>query len=266
MPDPRHRPTAEPAAPPGGDGQDSGEPAAGSRQRKKRDKVRSAWIAFVGRIVAQIVGGAVTVGLTLFLIQRAQQPRSDAAADPLGEPAATTAAAPLVSGPDLLPGAAVDATPTEIAIAVLPLANYSGDAGQDHFAELMTEALIAELAQLKEVRVVSRTSSMRYRGSRQTVPEIARELDVTHIVEGSVVRDRTRVRITAQMIDAASDRHLWAGAYDRRDRDVLAIQAEVAAAIAREIGGTIVSIETAPRPRRQEDRFEQMRRAPDGPI
>jgi hypothetical protein len=111
----------------------------------------------------------------------------------------------------------------------------------------MTEALIAELAQLKGVRVISRTSSMRYRGSRQALPEIARELGVTHIIEGSVARDKARVRVTAQLIEAASDRHIWAESYDRQDRDVLGIQAEVATAIAREVGGTVVAVETLDR-------------------
>ena len=138
-----------------------------------------------------------------------------------------------------------------MALAVLPLDNYSGDPGQDYFADGMTEALIAELAQLKGLRVISRTSSMRYRGSRQTLPEIAHELGVTHIIEGSVARDKARVRVTAQMIEAASDRHVWAESYDRNDRDVLGIQAEVATAIAREVGGTVVAAERARLDRRQ---------------
>lgn len=209
---------------------------------RKKDKVRSVWISFVGRIVAQVVGAAVTVALTLFVVQRAQQPRQEAP---------TVAPSPAADGSARRPAAAPDAHPAEMALAVLPLENYSGDPAQDYFANGMTEALIAELAQIKGLRVISRTSSMRYRGSGPTLPEIARELGVTHIIEGSVVRERARVRVTAQMIEAASDRHIWAESYDRTDRDVLRIHADVASAIAHEIGSTIVPAESARLDRRQ---------------
>ena len=99
----------------------------------------------------------------------------------------------------------------------------------------MTEALIAELAQIHALRVISRTSAMHYKGTTKTVPEIARELGVDGVVEGSVMRAGERVRITAQLIHAASDRHLWAHSYERDLRDVLGLQSEVARAIAHEI-------------------------------
>jgi TolB-like protein/Tfp pilus assembly protein PilF len=121
------------------------------------------------------------------------------------------------------------------ALAVLPLSNLSRDPEQDYFADGMTEALIAELAQIHALRVISRTSAMRYKGTTKTVPEIARELDVDGIVEGSVMRAGDRVRISAQLIHAASDRHLWARSYERDLRDVLQLQSEVARAIADEI-------------------------------
>jgi eukaryotic-like serine/threonine-protein kinase len=120
-------------------------------------------------------------------------------------------------------------------IAVLPLANLSGDPGQDHFADGMTDALISDLARVRALRVISRTSVMRYRGSRRSLPEIARELNVQVVVEGSVLRAGDRVRISAQLIDAARDLHLWAESYERDIRDVLKLQAEVARAITREI-------------------------------
>jgi serine/threonine protein kinase/Tfp pilus assembly protein PilF len=120
-------------------------------------------------------------------------------------------------------------------IAVLPLANLSGDPSQEYFADGMTEALISNLAQIRALRVISRTSVMRYRNSQKTVPEIARELHVDAVVEGSVQKAGERVRITAQLIRAATDTHLWANEYERDLRDVLTLQSEVARAIAGEI-------------------------------
>ena len=99
----------------------------------------------------------------------------------------------------------------------------------------MTEALIADLAKISSLKVISRTSVMRYRGTTRPLPEVARELGVDAIIEGSVQRSKDRVRITAQLIDAASDRHLWADSYDRSAQDVLALQSEVARAIAAQV-------------------------------
>jgi TolB-like protein/Flp pilus assembly protein TadD len=121
-------------------------------------------------------------------------------------------------------------------IAVLPLDNYSGDASQDYFAEGMTDELTADLARISELRVISRGSAMQFKGTqRPPTPEIARLLDVDAVVEGSVQRFGDKVRITAQLIDARADRHLWAQSFERQSKDVLALQAELASAIAREI-------------------------------
>ncbi len=120
-------------------------------------------------------------------------------------------------------------------LAVLPLENLSRDPEQEYFAEGMTEALITTLAKIGELRVVSRTSIMLYKGVRKPLREIARELGVEAIVEGTVLRAGDRVRITAQLIDAAKEAHLWAESYERDLRDVLALQAEVAQAVAREV-------------------------------
>jgi TolB-like protein/Tfp pilus assembly protein PilF/predicted Ser/Thr protein kinase len=132
------------------------------------------------------------------------------------------------------------------AIAVLPLANLSGDATQDFFADGMTEALITDLARLKGVDVISRTSVMQYKGTQKPLRQIARELSVDAVVEGSVMRAGDRVRITAQLIDGATDKHLWANDYDRDARDVLALQHDVAGAIAREVRATLVTDGTLP--------------------
>jgi len=121
-------------------------------------------------------------------------------------------------------------------IAVLPLDNYSGDPGQDYFAEGMTDELTSDLANISQLRVISRGSAQQFKGrNRPPTPEIAKTLDVDAIVEGSVLRSGDRVRITAQLIDARSDRHLWAKSFERSSRDVLALQDELASAIAREI-------------------------------
>jgi TolB-like protein/Tfp pilus assembly protein PilF len=120
-------------------------------------------------------------------------------------------------------------------LAVLPLENLSRDPEQEYFADGLTEALITTLAKIGDLRVVSRTSSMLYKGARKPLREIARELEVDTIVEGSVLRGGDRLRITAQLIDPVQETHLWAESYDRHLRDVLDLQAEVARAIAHEI-------------------------------
>ena len=120
-------------------------------------------------------------------------------------------------------------------LVVLPLENLSGDPSQDYIVDGMTDALTTDLAKLGSLRVISRTSAMRYRGTKKGVPEIAKELSVEGVVEGSVVRSGNRVRITAQLIQAASDQHLWAETYDRDLGDVLKLQGEVAQAIAQQV-------------------------------
>ena len=130
-------------------------------------------------------------------------------------------------------------------IAVLPLENLSGDPEQDYFADGMTEALITGLAKIRALRVISRTSVMRYKGARIPLPEIARALDVDAIVEGAVLQSGGRVRITALLVDTATDRHLWAETYERDVGDILSLQSEVAQAIAGEIRVTITPQEVA---------------------
>jgi serine/threonine-protein kinase len=120
-------------------------------------------------------------------------------------------------------------------LAVLPLENLSAEPGQEYFVDGMTDALISELSKIEALRVISRTSVMQYKGVRKPLPEIGRELNVDGIVEGSVLRDGNRIRVTAQLIDAAGDRHLWADSYDRELGDVLALHSEVARAIAGEV-------------------------------
>src|ERR1700732_2187353 len=133
--------------------------------------------------------------------------------------------------------------PTGIrSLAVLPLDNFSGDASQDYFADGMTDELITDLAQIRALRVVSRTSVMMYKGTRKPLQQIARELNVDAVVEGSVFRSGDQVRITAQLIQVPADKHLWAESYQGNVRDTLTVQNQVARAIAKEI-----RIEVTPR-------------------
>lgn len=126
--------------------------------------------------------------------------------------------------------------PTGIrSLAVLPLDNLSGDASQNYFADGMTDELITDLAQISALRVISRTSVMAYKGARKPLPQIARELNVDAIVEGTVLRSGDQVRITAQLIEASTDKHLWSQSYEGDLRDTLALQSRVASAIADQI-------------------------------
>jgi len=120
-------------------------------------------------------------------------------------------------------------------LAVLPLENLSGDQTQEYFADGMTDELITDLASIARLRVISRTSTTHYKGTRKTIPEIARELNVDAVVEGSVGRSGNKVRIRAQLVRAAPEEHLWAESYERELPDVLALQRDVANAIANQI-------------------------------
>jgi TolB-like protein/Flp pilus assembly protein TadD len=141
-------------------------------------------------------------------------------------------------------GNAAPAGPPKIrSLAVLPLKNLSGDAAQEYLAEGMTEALIGRLARIHDLRVVSHTSVMRFKDPRISTPEIAKTLGVDAIVEGSVTREGNRIRVTAQLIRAATDEHLWSETYDRDLRDALALESELAQAIAGKVEVTVTGAE-----------------------
>ncbi len=137
------------------------------------------------------------------------------------------------------------APPTVESIAVLPLLNLSNDSEQQFFADGMTDELITNLARISSLRVISRTSAMAYLGTHKPAAQIARELGVDALVEGSVVRSGSKVRITAQLIHAASDRHLWAQSYERELSDALTVQGEVAREIAERISARLTPQEQA---------------------
>jgi len=128
-------------------------------------------------------------------------------------------------------------------LAVLPLTNLSGDPAKEYLADGMTEALIGRLSRIHDLRVISRTSVMHFKDTQLSVPEIARTLKVDAIVEGSVIREGSRVRVSAQLIRGATDEHLWSETYDRELRDVLALQSEVAQSIAGKVEVTVAGKE-----------------------
>jgi serine/threonine-protein kinase len=140
---------------------------------------------------------------------------------------------------------AVGARPQFKSVAVLPLQNFSADPEQEYFADGMTEAVIADLSKIKAMKVISRTSVMRYKNSKKSLRDIAGELHADAVIEGSVMHSADRVRITVQLIDASSDQHLWAESYDRAVKDVFALQGEVAQAIARHVQAAITPQEQA---------------------
>ncbi len=177
-----------------------------------RSTARRRWVGVIALIVLTIVGTAAILRSGVL-----QRPR---------------------------PGSGESGTAAIRSIAVLPLDNYSGDPGQDYFAEGMTDELTAALATISQLRVTSRGSAMQFRGkSRPPTPEIAKALNVDAVVEGSVSRAGDRVRITAQLIDARADKHLWAKSFERKSSDVLALQADLAAAIAGEINVRLTASE-----------------------
>lgn len=199
-------------------------PGAVRATGKKKGKVRSAWISFASRIIAQIVGASASLALGIAVIQQYGAGLvSHETATRTGEPTVASAASRMRSAAG------------QLAVAVLAVENYSGDPGQQHIADSVTEALITQLAQTPNLRVISRTSSTRYKGQQKPLVDIARELDVDLLVEGSIVRSGERVRVTAQLIDGRSDEHLWARSYDRALDDVLRVEAEVATQIAQEL-------------------------------
>ncbi len=138
-----------------------------------------------------------------------------------------------------------DRRPAIHSIAVLPLENLSRDSEQEYFADGMTEELTTDLAKIGALRVTSRTSAMRYKGTKKSSPEIAAELNVDGIIEGSVLHSGNRVRITVQLIDASSDQHLWAEGYEGDLKNVFALQGEVAQAIAQQVRVVITPQEQA---------------------
>ncbi len=176
--------------------------------------------SLVGKFV---LAALVLIGVALVLNVAKTRERLLALLQPSSEPARTT----------------ILTTNRSRSIAVLPLENLSGDQEQDYFAEGMTDELTTDLAQFQGLRVISRTSSMHYKGTNKTAQQISKELSVDILIEGTVERVGERVRIRAQLIDCLTDRHLWAKSYDREFKDVLALQSEIARDIVEQTQGNV---------------------------
>jgi TolB-like protein/DNA-binding SARP family transcriptional activator len=131
-------------------------------------------------------------------------------------------------------------------LAVLPIENLSGDSSEQFFADGMHDALITELARYPQLKVMSRTSMLQYRGTKKSLPEIARELQVDGLVEGTLLQNGGRLRMNAQLVHGPTDRHLWAKRYERDLRDILLLQAELAQAIAAEVEVATSSVKSLP--------------------
>lgn len=201
------------------------EPEGGDLGQKQKTRVRSAWISFASRILAQLIGAIATIGLGVVVMQRYAAPP---------ESPAPTGAPPASADAPAIPASAVVAS-QEIVLAVLPLTNLSGDRQYDALADGLTEALIAELTQNTTWRVISRTTSMQYKQSSNSLPAIARELKAGFVIEGAVLIDGGRLRAVVQLIDAATDHHVWARSYDRPMGNRLDIEADIVAAAAADL-------------------------------
>jgi TolB-like protein len=194
--------------------------------------VRSAWIAFGGRIVAQGIGAVATVVLGFALVStHVGKASAPAATNPVAA-AVGAPAAPMLTlvRARRAPGAA---------LVVLPFQDFSAASTPVAIADGLTEAVTAALARSGRVHVTSRTSAMQFKQPTRPLPAIAAELGVDFVVEGSIVRQADRVRVTVQLIDAATDTHLWAQTYDRPSRDLLALGAGIGAAIDRDLAGVL---------------------------
>lgn len=198
--------------------------------KKHKAKVRAAWISFVGRIIAHIAGAAATIVIGLSVVNQyvAKATRESSGSD-LQNPAPSQA-----RRADHWPGA--------IDLAVLPLENLSADSTYESFADGMTDSLMTHAARIEGLHVTSRTSSVHYKGLRPSVPALAAELGVAFIVEGAVAGDNGRIRVTVRLVDARADHGLWSRTYERPYRDILTLQTELAATIARELSATLAPL------------------------
>ena len=193
-----------------------------TQQAKRRAKVRSAWISFAGRIVAQIVGAAATVGFALVVLQ--SEPAATNGGPVSAAPAATTAERPVGSKPT---------------VAVLPFQTYAGTDDRDHVAGAITDLLVTKLAHNNAITVTSLTSTMRFQSAPATVPEIGRQLGATHVVEGSIAMVGNRARVIAQLIDARTDHHVWAESYETTMDNALLFEQRITDQISKDIAAAL---------------------------
>jgi TolB-like protein len=202
------------------------DPRSDDKKAKRKNKVRAAWISFIGRIVAQSVGAAATIGLGFAVLGQYHEASASASDGSLKT-------APLVERGSVRLRTRPNSS--DPALAVLPFRDLSPGLAHERLADGISEMLVAALARLGTLRVLSRTSSLHYAGLQKPMPEIAGEMDADLILEGSVARAGDVVRVVARLIDARSDEHRWVGRYDLQSKDLLTEQADVADLIAREI-------------------------------
>jgi TolB-like protein len=207
---------------------------SGPSKGKKGKKVRSVWIAFVGRILAQFVGSAATIALGLLLLSKYEPSEASAKSGmAVSSPASRSSVPPSAQAHT----AATVASPSHegLSLAVLPLAHVSSSPSQRYIADGLTEVLTADLAQLRWLHVASRTSATFSAAQPRSVADIASSLGVRYILEGSVAESNGQLRVTAQLIDATRDEHVWARRYERQGVDLFRAQEEVAEAIVRDL-------------------------------
>jgi adenylate cyclase len=189
------------------------------------------WLEHVDyRLVAVIVGLSVIVGDSLWRHHGRRAP-------------ATTEVAVPVPSPELVPAPEALALPDKPSVAVLPFDNLSGDPAQEYFSDGVAEDIITELSRSRALFVIARNSSFTYRGRTSDLKQIARELGVRYVLEGSVRREGERIRVTAQLIEADSGNHIWAERYDRDQQSVFAIQDEITLAVVTAIGPAVADAE-----------------------
>jgi TolB-like protein len=199
--------------------------AQDEKQKKKRDKIRSAWISFVGRIVAQILGAVATITLALALADRIRS-------EPMTAAGAATPHQQLAMRP---------AVPRDsrISIAVLPLELFSPDPTQQYLADSLTEEIVEALTNVPALRVISRTSTLQYRQQPRSVPDIAAALDVDVVIEGCVLHEGDTIRIRLRAIDGQRDTHLGTVVRSSRILDLLTLRADMASSAARELADVV---------------------------
>lgn len=199
-------------------------PPVADHPAKRGRKLRSAWVSFVGRIVAQVVGAVATVALAITILQPGPQPAASAARD---------AAAPAIDAARRV------GTAGRPAVAVLPLKTLADRAGREYIADSLRSLIIAKLAESDAMAVVSATSSARFAGQSVAANEIADALGVQQLIEGTVSIVGDRVRVDARLVNAMADEVVWAATYEEPLADVLSLEARLAAAIADKVRGTV---------------------------
>jgi adenylate cyclase len=204
------------------------------------ESVGQAWPGWLDvRIAIVCLGVAIVVAGLLFRRQAPDRNEGAGEAAPAGDAARTIPIQPAISAAEDSARPATPSLPDQPSIVVLPFVNMSGEAEQEFFADGLTEDILTELSRFRHLFIISRNSAFKYKGKAVDVRQVASELRVRYVVEGSVRKAGNRVRVTVQLIDGTVDRHIWAERYDRELKDIFAIQDEVTAAIVATLPGRL---------------------------